>query len=88
MGAIHDNFGNVRYEIRSPYGELDMEVITPMPLNVKDVVASRMRGPSRFDDEAVARIIRAAAILYEGTAESEGIWECLWTAMTAESEAG
>lgn len=68
--------------IRWPY-ESEVEAIPAkqLPLNVRDVVISRMRGMSQ---EQLARVITAAGILYWETSEAEGMIQCLYTATEME----
>lgn len=52
-----------------------------IPLNVRDVVSSRMRG---MDDEQLERVITAAGLLYWETGESTTMLECLYAAVEYE----
>jgi hypothetical protein len=73
------------YEVPIPYGakaeDLDFDV--KIPLNVRDVVVSRMRG---MDMEALSRFITVGCVLYWNTGEGVSILECLYKASELERE--
>jgi hypothetical protein len=74
-----------QYEVPIPYGVKaeDLEFDTKTPLNVRDVVVSRMRG---MDDAALSRFVTAACVLYWNTSEETSIMDCLFMASELERE--
>jgi hypothetical protein len=73
------------YEVPIPYGVKaeDLEFDTKLPLNVRDVVVSRMRG---MDDTALSRFVTVACVLYWNSGEGTSIMECLFKASELERE--
>ncbi len=72
-------------EVRIPYNLTtdgdDLTIHEQVPLNVSAVVSSRLRG---MDPDEVARVVLAAAVLYEHTPEEVNIWTCLYEAIVWE----
>jgi hypothetical protein len=66
--------------IKWPY-EAEVEIEPDQPLNRRDVIVSRMKG---MDDEQLARVVTAACILYQESAEGVPMMACLFTATEME----
>lgn len=65
-----------------PYDEDPQDVtLERLPLNVADVVSSRMRGMS---SEELERVVVAAGIMFQESAEGVGIVRCLFVATEME----
>ena len=81
----HDPAPTEAYAVPVPYGYRadELNFSTNVPLNMRDVVVSRMRG---MDEAGLSRFITAACVMYWESSENVSILECLYKASELERE--